>query len=616
MTRERVIVIVAAMGAVVQLASATVQRRDLRTMHTVVARNLVEDGRLSVAGWRAYVLPGEAMYLAAGFGLLPEALWRYLHVPVAVLLVTAVAAVAASLGGPLVGLAAGAVATLDPFLVAHGPIWDDTLLAAALEWFVFASLMGGLRPVGADAQPARTVPLALLTMAAGLAALTRMQSQLVLTFVALAAIGLRPLRQIRRPGWAVLVGVCLAVGAWGARNYAVLGSFEPGSSHDGKTLYESNCPHTRDGIRTLGVVGGFLEECSPAQLAHVVTLGELEADRQFRRYALAYMAANPADVAATSAFKLMVSLSGFDYRSPLWSLRNVVAVASSLVTLTVGVWGLVHLWRRAPRPAPAIALAVMAAASAATTLVLLLIGPTGLRYRISATGFLFVGVGAIVAQTLTRRGRDGEAAGALSRAMKRTFDAALAAAGLIGSLPLWIVLALAIKLEDGGAVFYGHERVGRDGVPFYVWKFRSMIPNAEAAVGPVQAHAGDPRVTRIGRWMRATALDELPQLWNIFRGDMSFVGPRALRPGEIEVQGDGRFERLEDVPGFARRCAVRPGLTGIAQIYAPRDIPRRQKFRYDAVYFRQQGLSLDLRLILLSFWITFRGQWESRGKKF
>jgi lipopolysaccharide/colanic/teichoic acid biosynthesis glycosyltransferase len=97
---------------------------------------------------------------------------------------------------------------------------------------------------------------------------------------------------------------------------------------------------------------------------------------------------------------------------------------------------------------------------------------------------------------------------------------------------------------------------------------------------------------------------------------MSFVGPRALRPGEIEVQGDGRVERLEDVPGFEQRCAVRPGLTGIAQIYAPRDLPRRQKFRYDALYLRRPSLALDLRLIGLSFWITFRGSWESRGQKF
>jgi lipopolysaccharide/colanic/teichoic acid biosynthesis glycosyltransferase len=204
---------------------------------------------------------------------------------------------------------------------------------------------------------------------------------------------------------------------------------------------------------------------------------------------------------------------------------------------------------------------------------------------------------------------------ALAGAAKRTLDVLLAGVGLLVSSPLWALFAVAIKLEDGGAIFYGHERVGLRGQIFYVWKFRSMVPDAEAAGVAVQAHAHDPRVTKVGRWMRATALDELPQLWSIFRGDMSFVGPRALRPGEIEVQGDGRFERLEDVTGFAERCSVRPGLTGVAQIYAPRDIVRRNKFRYDRVYIRRQSFWLDLRLITLSFWITFRGQWEVRGQK-
>jgi lipopolysaccharide/colanic/teichoic acid biosynthesis glycosyltransferase len=142
-----------------------------------------------------------------------------------------------------------------------------------------------------------------------------------------------------------------------------------------------------------------------------------------------------------------------------------------------------------------------------------------------------------------------------------------------------------------------------------------MIPNAERGVGPVQAVERDPRVTAVGRIMRATAMDELPQLWSIFVGDMSFVGPRALRPGEIEVRGDGVHEALEDVPGFAERHSITPGLTGVAQIFAPRDIPRRQKFRYDRLYIRRRGFWLDVRLILLSFWITFRGRWEHRGDK-
>ena len=200
--------------------------------------------------------------------------------------------------------------------------------------------------------------------------------------------------------------------------------------------------------------------------------------------------------------------------------------------------------------------------------------------------------------------------------MKRAFDASLAAAGLVLSSPLWIVFAAAIKAEDGGPVFYRQSRVGIGGRTFDALKFRSMRPDAERATGAVQAAQGDPRVTRIGRFLRATAMDELPQLVNILRGDMSFVGPRALRPGEIEAGSDGRLERLEDVPGFEDRIRVRPGLTGLAQVYARRDVPRRQKFRYDRLYVERRSWWLDVRLILLSFWISLLGRWEVRGRKY
>ena len=198
--------------------------------------------------------------------------------------------------------------------------------------------------------------------------------------------------------------------------------------------------------------------------------------------------------------------------------------------------------------------------------------------------------------------------------IKRTFDATLAGAGLVLSAPFWALFAAAIKLEDGGPVFYAQDRVGQGGRVFKALKFRSMRPDAERETGPLQARRRDPRVTRIGRLMRATAMDELPQLWNILRGDMSFVGPRALRPGEIEIEG-GVAVPLEAVPGFDRRIRVRPGLTGVAQVYAARNIPRRHKFRYDVLYIRRRTMWLDLRLILLSFWISFLGTWESRGRK-
>ena len=199
---------------------------------------------------------------------------------------------------------------------------------------------------------------------------------------------------------------------------------------------------------------------------------------------------------------------------------------------------------------------------------------------------------------------------------KRLLDVSLSGAGLIVSSPLWAIVAAAIKLESSGPVFFTQVRVGEGGRHFDAIKFRSMVQDAEAGLGPVQAAAHDPRVTRVGRVLRATALDELPQLWNIFRGDMSFVGPRALRPHEIERVNDGRAVPLEAVPGFSTRCTVTPGLTGLAQIYLRRDVTRRQKFRYDLLYVRRRSFMLDVRLIVLSFWISLRGRWEARQPKF
>jgi lipopolysaccharide/colanic/teichoic acid biosynthesis glycosyltransferase len=199
--------------------------------------------------------------------------------------------------------------------------------------------------------------------------------------------------------------------------------------------------------------------------------------------------------------------------------------------------------------------------------------------------------------------------------MKRLFDASLAGMGLLMSVPLWLVIPLAIKLEDGGPVFFPQARVGLNGRVFRALKFRSMRPDAEALTGPVQATENDPRVTRIGRVLRATAMDELPQLVNILVGDMSFVGPRPLRPGELEIRGDGQVTPLSDIPGYQERHSIRPGLTGLTQVYAPRDISRTSKFRLDRLYLKRAGFCLDMKLIMLSFWITGRGSWEVRGRK-
>ncbi len=194
---------------------------------------------------------------------------------------------------------------------------------------------------------------------------------------------------------------------------------------------------------------------------------------------------------------------------------------------------------------------------------------------------------------------------------KMIFDFVVSGAGILFSSPLWLLIGAAILIEDGRPIFYRQGRVGKDGKIFYALKFRTMHENAEEGLGPVQALKNDPRITRIGRILRKTALDELPQLLNILKGEMSFVGPRPLRPGEILANQRGERIQLEDVPGFYERITVTPGLTGLAQVYAPRDIHHRQKFRYDLLYVKTGSFLLDLKLIVMSFLRTFFGRWEA-----
>lgn len=200
--------------------------------------------------------------------------------------------------------------------------------------------------------------------------------------------------------------------------------------------------------------------------------------------------------------------------------------------------------------------------------------------------------------------------------LKRPLDIVLSSVGIVLSLPFCFVFGILIWLEDRGSIFYAQDRVGKNGRIFKMIKFRSMIMNAESHGQSVQASENDPRVTRIGKILRATAMDELPQLVNIWKGDMSFVGPRALRPEEKEINGNPTSRALKDIDGYQERHAVRPGLTGMAQVYLASDALREEKFRCDLEYIQRRSFWLDLKLIGLSFWITFRGKWESRENKF
>ena len=199
--------------------------------------------------------------------------------------------------------------------------------------------------------------------------------------------------------------------------------------------------------------------------------------------------------------------------------------------------------------------------------------------------------------------------------LKRPLDLVLASIGLLLSAPLWALIALAIKLEDGGPVFYMQRRWGRQQQIFLVRKFRTMIPDADKRFGIKQAREHDGRITRVGGFLRACGMDELPQLLSIWKGDMSFVGPRALAVGELVDDGAGNQVTIEHIPGFRERLVVRPGLTSIATIFIPKDARPRRKFRYDMLYIRRQSFWLDVYLIALSFWISFRGKWETRGRK-
>ena len=171
---------------------------------------------------------------------------------------------------------------------------------------------------------------------------------------------------------------------------------------------------------------------------------------------------------------------------------------------------------------------------------------------------------------------------------------------------LWLLIPLAIWLDDRGPVLYRQRRYGRNGREFTFLKFRTMTTDADAAGLVTGEH--DPRVTRVGRFLRRTALDELPQVINILRGNMSFVGPRAL---PLKMHEDATREE----PRFPERLDIIPGLTGVAQLYLPRHCHPKRRLRYDLVYIREASLWLDVRLMLRAAWNTLTGSWGTGPRR-
>ena len=169
-------------------------------------------------------------------------------------------------------------------------------------------------------------------------------------------------------------------------------------------------------------------------------------------------------------------------------------------------------------------------------------------------------------------------------------------AGLILLIPM-LLIGAAIKLDSSGPAIFRQERLGKDGKPFVIYKFRSMYLDAEDK-GPQWANKVDWRCTRVGRVIRKTRLDELPQLWNIFKGDMSFVGPRPERPFFYD-----QFETY--IHGFRNRLAVKPGLTGLAQVNGGYDLGPEEKIVYDMEYIRAMSVKLDLHCLLKTVRLIF-----------
>ncbi len=184
--------------------------------------------------------------------------------------------------------------------------------------------------------------------------------------------------------------------------------------------------------------------------------------------------------------------------------------------------------------------------------------------------------------------------------MNRAADVALAGAALLVSSPLLGAAALAVKLEGGGPVLYRQVRVGRDGADFELLKLRTMVPGAETLGAGYAVNEGDPRITRAGRILRRLSLDELPQLWNVIRGEMSVIGPRPTLRYQVE-----RYDERQ-----RRRLDVRPGITGWAQIHGRAALPWAERIELDVWYVEHRSPLLDLRILARTPLALFRGTYK------
>ena len=396
-----------------QIASATWLVKDFDTPNasTIVARSLVARGRYAVAfGGRLwgpssphardslsyFVLPGEPLYLAASFEIVPERLHPYIHLPVTMLLLAAVTAFAAMVGGARLAVATAAIASLEPFVVVHGPVWDDTVLAAALQWSALAllarMLYGGWPPLS----PPYRVARAGAAIAIGLAAVVRGDVPLFIALLALVVWRTPALHPLRWPVIYCALASAVALTAWGARNQAVVGSFALGSSHDGITLWESNGPYTAAALER----GQVMMLSGQPDLMHAFwsdtrDMSEPEANRYFAEQAVRYVVAHPLDELLLMTRKAFYTLTAIRPELPVTSSRNLVGIAANVVTFVLAALGAAVLLRDRERARRISSLLLILLPLLLTGLLAILIGPIGMRYRIAIDGvvWIFAGMG-------------------------------------------------------------------------------------------------------------------------------------------------------------------------------------------------------------------------------
>lgn len=188
--------------------------------------------------------------------------------------------------------------------------------------------------------------------------------------------------------------------------------------------------------------------------------------------------------------------------------------------------------------------------------------------------------------------------------MKRLLDLVVAVSALALTAPLLMLCALAIKLEDRGPVFYRQRRVGRNGVPFEMWKLRTMVVGAEKIGAGLAVNEGDPRITRVGSILRRFSLDEIPNLFNVVRGEMSVVGPRPTVQRQVDKY----------TPHQRRRLEVNPGITGWAQVNGRAALPWSERIELDVWYVENWSLRLDLRILIRTAVMLLRGEGIYKGE--